>query len=183
MRRRGLLATAVAAASLAAAALCCAGAAAQEPTLEYAVKATYLYKFAPFVEWPGGAAAGPLELCVVGDDPFGGLLDRAVADQAVGGRRIAVRRLELARSAEGCEILYLAGSPAQSVAEALRALRGEPALTVTDAAADPASKGVIHFVVVDNRVRFEIDAEAAAASGLRISSKLLELAVTVRRRS
>ena len=69
---------------------------AQESQLELAVKATYLYKFAPFVEWPASAfdsPTAPLVLCVVGDDPFGDLLDRAVSGQHAGKHPIALRRL------------------------------------------------------------------------------------------
>jgi hypothetical protein len=157
---------------------------ATEESLEYAVKATYLYKFAPFVEWPTGASTSTaLELCVAGDDPFGSILDRAVSGQRVGGRPVEVRRLAAVRPGDDCHILYLAGSPEQSTAEALEAMRGAPVLTVTDAAQGEGPKGVIHFVIQDNRVRFEIDAQAASARGLKISSKLLDLAVNVRRRS
>jgi hypothetical protein len=151
-------------------------------SLEYAVKATYLCKFAPFVEWPAGSAALPLELCVAGDDPFGPLLEQAAGGQQIGGRPLAVRRVDAVRSAEGCGILYLAGSSEQSVAQALDAVRGAPVLSVTDGAKSADAKGIVHFVVLENRVRFEIDVQAASASGLKISSKLLDLAVNARRR-
>jgi hypothetical protein len=151
--------------------------------LELAVKATYLYKFAPFVEWPPAAFASPtssLILCVIGDDPFGDMLDRAVAGQRAGDRAIVVRRS--ARVLSGCHILYAAGSPAQSVRDILAAVHGTPALTVTDQGQDDA-RGIVNLVVQENKVRFEIDDRAAMEDGLAISSKLLSLAVSVRPRS
>lgn len=162
-----------------------ASAADEEESLEYAVKATYLYKFIPFVAWPADAlAASPrIVICVVGEDPFGMLLDRAVRDQRIADRPLVVRRLETVEPGSGCHIAYLAGSGAQSVAEALDALRRTPVLTITDSAQETERKGVIHFVVEDNRVRFEIDAQAASENGLQISSKLLDLAVNTGRRS
>lgn len=157
---------------------------AQEASLEYAVKATYLYKFAPFVEWPDEApSSAPLELCVAGADPFGPQLDRAVGGQPVGERPVNLRRLDAVRPDDGCQIVYLADPSEQSRADALAALRGEPVLTVTDDAHGPGPKGIIHFVILDNRVRFEIDGQAASAARLKISSKLLDLAVNVRRRN
>ena len=161
------------------------GARAQKASLEYAVKATYLYKFAPFVTWPAGAFAVPSEplwLCIQGDDPFGPIIDRAVAGQSVGGRPIALRRLRAIDSQSRCHILYLAGSARQGIAEALAAVDDRPVLTVTDAAIDPNVKGIVHFVVHDNRVRFEIDDYAAWQHGLTISSRVLSLAVAVRPR-
>lgn len=153
--------------------------------LEYAVKATYLNKFAPFVEWPNAAAefpGGAFTLCVVGNDPINGVLDRAASGQDVAGRPIVIRHITSVTGNPGCTVMYVTGSDAQSVAGVLAAVRGMPVLTVTDSAPDPAAKGIINFVISDNRVRFEIDDNAAAASGLTISSKLLSLAVHVQSR-
>lgn len=163
----------------------CAAAANAETALEQEVKATYLYKLAPFVEWPPRAFASanaPVTLCVVGDDPFGPMLDQAVEGKTRGVRPIVARRLERASPDSGCQIMYIAGSRQQSVADALHALEGAPVLTVTDAA--PAERrGMVNFVRQDNRVRFEIDEAAASQCGVTISAKLLELAVSVRRKS
>ncbi len=150
-----------------------------QETLELAVKATYLYKFAPFVDWPDGAFAStvaPFTICVVGNDPFGSLLDRAVAGQRVGARAIVVRRVAVAFPGQPCQIMYLGGSPAQPVSRALKAMRGAPVLTVTDGSSAP---GIVDFLLSDGRVQFRIDDEAAAQGGLAISSKLLHIAVEV----
>ncbi len=162
-----------------------AGASGGPDALELAVKATYLYKFAPFVAWPAAAFASPtapLLLCVVGDDPFGEVLDRAAWGARDGDHPVAVRRLRVVTGNSGCHIVYAAGSAAQPVGGILAVLRGRPVLTVADAGAQSAS-AIIQFVVVDNRLRFAIDAAAAAESGLVISSKLLSLAIHVRSRS
>ena len=161
-------------------------AAAQSESVEAAVKATYLYKFAPFVDWPSGtfpSPTSPVTLCVVGDDPFGSVLDRAIAGQSAGQRPLEVRRRRTAERNSGCHIMYLAGSAAQSVAEGLAVVRGTAVLTITNSVREARAKGIIHFVVAENRVRFEIDDYAAAQSGLAISSKVLALAVSVRPRT
>jgi hypothetical protein len=152
---------------------------AQTP-LEIAVKATDLYKFAAFVDWPPSAFAGPAEpavLCVTGEDPFGPVLDQAVRGQRVGDRPIVVMRLERVERGAPCTILFAAPSRRQPPADVLERLRGQPVLTVTDEAADPNARGMIDFVLRDGRVRFRIDPHAAERGGLVISSKLLSLAV------
>lgn len=157
--------------------------AAETSAIESAVKATYLYKLPPFIAWPSTSFDGPnrpLVICIVGRDPFGASLDSAVAGLRIGERPIAVRRLEQAGPQAGCHVMYLGGSAAQSVAAALAAMQGAPTLTVTDRAIGDEAKGMVHFVVRDNRVRFEIDNSAAAAAGLGISSKVLALATDVR---
>jgi hypothetical protein len=159
-----------------------AGALAQ--SLEYPVKAAFLYKFGPFVEWPAVAFDGPAApffLCVAGDDPFGPILDQAVAGQHVGRHPVTVRRLPKAEhGGPVCHVLYAAGSKTQPPAQMLTAVQGEPVLTVTDDSHGDGSHGMISFVLQNSRVRFDIDARAAQQSGLAISSKLLSLAVNVR---
>lgn len=146
---------------------------AAEP-LEAAVKATFLYKFIAFVSWPQSvftSANSPFRICVAGPDPFGDLLDRAVAGQSAGGRPIELWRRPQFDRGSGCHLLY--GSGPQD------GLRGEPVLTVSDADAPdgPMAGAVITFVLQDDRVRFVIDAAAARDNHLSISSKLMSLAV------
>ena len=151
---------------------------ATQSALEYSVKANYLVRFAAFVEWRARAFAtpqSPVVLCVAGRDPFGAALDRAVVGQTAYGRPLAVRRPMTATAAAGCHVLYVA----QGGAAVLRGLGPRPGvLVVTDAAVGP-ERGMIHFVISNARVRFHIDQRTAAASGLSISSRLLNLALTV----
>jgi YfiR/HmsC-like len=169
---------------LAALALCArpATSGAQDDTLERAVKVTYLYKFAPFVDWPDPTAefpSGEFRICVVGGQMFLGMLDRAVQGRTVAGRPIAIQRFSTVTGNPGCSVMFVTGPDAQSVAQTLAVVRGSPVLTVTDGAQEPDVSGIINFVIEDSRVRFEINAEAAAANRLTISSKLLNLATRV----
>jgi hypothetical protein len=150
-------------------------AAAQEVAM--AIKATYIVKFSGFVEWPPTVFSdptSPLVVCVTDAAPFGDLLDRAAAGQMAGRHPIQIRRLPSVPPASGCHMLYVAGPMAD---KALAAVQGEPVLTVTDRPAGAAPTGIINFVVRQNRVRFEINGQMAAQSGLHISSQLMALAV------
>ena len=151
--------------------------------LELAIKATYLYKFAPFVEWPAATFDSPADavnICVVGVDPFGPMLDRAVARVRLAAHPVAVRRL--AAAGPNCQIAFISGTDT-FVAAALELFRGKPVLTVTDVAPGAAQHGIINFIVEQNHVRFDIDDDAAARNGIVISSKLLSLARSVRPRA
>jgi hypothetical protein len=154
-------------------------------SLEYAVKAAYLSKFALYVEWPTAAFSSPnsaVDLCVAGEDPFGAMLEKAAKGQFIGGRTIVVRRLQAIAPDSGCHILYIRGVDTQLVRQIIEGLRGRGVLTVTDAHGPEAIGGIINFVMKDNRVRFEIDNEAAVQNGFNISSQLLKLALNVKSR-
>jgi hypothetical protein len=162
---------------LAAVLLACAPAAAQPS--ESAVKAAFLTRFAAYVAWPRPSAGGPVNLCLVGGDPFGPLLDAAARGQQIDGRPIAIRRFAGAEGTDGCQIAFVEGASGAKTAELLQALRGKPILTVSDTRGGSA-RGMIHFVVEGGRVRFHIDQAAAQQSGLNFSSRLLAIALTVR---
>jgi hypothetical protein len=146
--------------------------------LEYAVKASYLYKFAPFVQWPPSAfeaPTAPLAICIAGQDPFGSALSEAVRGQHVNGHPIVVRRVETVHPGMACQILFVGGDDTEAD---LQAVAHEPVLTVTDRSHGGIG-GMIQFVMVRGRVRFAVDQASAQQCGIAISSKLLGLAVSV----
>ncbi|WP_165357337.1 YfiR family protein [Sphingosinicella sp. CPCC 101087] len=148
------------------------------------MKAAFIPKFARYVEWPAPvrpAERDPFELCVIGHDPYGSLLDRAAAREAIEGREIVVRRLRTAEGAASCHLAFVHGASPPETGRLLVALRGLPILTITDSRAGPV-RGMIHFTTVGGRVRFFIDDAVAAERGLSISSRLLALALGVRQR-
>ena len=158
--------------------------AAEGAALENVVKAAYLSKFGFYVEWPKAALASPsiaLNLCVAGEDPFGTVLDKAVAAQQ-GGRPIAVRRLKSVGANSGCHVLYVGAAEPSRAAQWIATVRGDGVLTVSDVRGAGEVGAIINFVVKDNRVRFDIDEGAALQNGLTISSKLMSLAVGVKRK-
>lgn len=150
-----------------------------QTSLEYAVKAAYLVKFTPFIDWPENAfpsPGAPLNVCVIGPDPFGPLLDRAAAEQKHDGEHaIRIRRMQAPEP--GCQMAFL--SDAEDQAANLAALEGKPVVTVTDAA--KGQEGIINFELVGNHVRFDIDQAQAEAAGIKISSKLLAIAYAVKK--
>jgi hypothetical protein len=179
--RRGLLAALCAAGVLGAP----APTPAQSQSLEYPIKAAFLFKFGEFVQWPANAfeaSDGVLTICIVGDTGFARIVSAAVKNETVAGRKVVAREMPSIAPTDACHIAYLAGSSAQPVEDALRATSGRPVLTVTDETRSPSS-GVIHFVIRSNRVRFAINDGAAAANGLALSSALLNIAVSVQKRN
>lgn len=144
------------------------------------VKATFLYRFSSLVDWPGKGAETATMLCVAGPELYERALQR-VLSAAGTQRQFHVRHIQHASEVEGCSVLYLT-EDAESTREKLRSATGRAVLTVTDASVTPDVRGIIQFTVVDGRVRFHIDDYLAAQGGLSLDSRLLALALSVRRR-
>jgi hypothetical protein len=151
----------------------------QAPT-EYQVKAAFLYNFAKFVEWPPepNEQKAPLAICVFGRDPFDGALERVTQGKTIDGRRIVIRRTRDIAIARSCQILFVSLSEAGRMAELFEALRDTSILSVSEIPRFCRAGGVIAFEMEGQRVRFRVNVNAASRVRLKISSKLLQLAVT-----
>lgn len=149
-------------------------------SIEYQLKAAFLYRFAQFTEWPAAALAGreQLTLCVLGEDPFGPALD-GLAGNPVQQRRLAVQRLSDPQQLGHCHIVFLGAMRPEVLSQVLRRSRQLPVLTVADHKSFATAGGMIQFVIVNNRVQFEINSAAAERAGLKLSSHLLKLARTL----
>ncbi len=173
----------------------------------YAVKAAIFYNIARFVEWPSDAAGsesagndpagrGPVgteaagteapgssasfRIGVVGEDPFGSLLDELARSQTLLDRPIQIHRGSDPSDLDGCEMLFL-GVPESELPDALAAAEKRGTLTVGEGEAFVRAGGAIGLVVDQRRVRFEVNLAATERADLRVSSKLLRLAVHVGR--
>jgi hypothetical protein len=153
------------------------------PPGEYEVKAAFLYNFAKFVEWPAEAfddADAPLTIGVLGEDPFGDTLEQTVKGKTANGRKLAIRRFHKVRDLQPCHILFISSSEKRHLSEILDRLKGSSVLTVGEVEGFAKRGGVINFFVEDNRIRFEVNVDAAKRAKLKMSSKLLRLARIVR---
>jgi hypothetical protein len=151
---------------------------AEKPTVgEYQVKAAFLYHFTKFVEWPTSSVSHNLTtVCVLGDDPFGPMLDFTFEDKTVRGLPFEVRRLGNDADLGACQVLFLSASETGAASTILGALQGLPVLTVADAPEFGQAGGMIQLVVEESKVRFDINLAVAKRSRLRISAQLLHLA-------
>jgi hypothetical protein len=146
---------------------------------EYEVKAAFLYNFAKFVEWPARAfpqLGESFVLCVLGDDPFGGTLERAVSGKSVQEREFAVRHVAVAEDAASCHMLFLSTAEPSHLRRLQAALHGAPVLIVGDEEDVVYGGGMIAFRKEGNRVRFMINQESIERAGLQVSSQLLKVA-------
>ena len=144
-------------------------------SLEYNVKAAYLLNFTKFVEWPPSAFAdanAPLTICILGDDPFGRMIDQIVEGESVNRHRIVVERLR-GDERKACHLIYFGNNVFSAT---MLSGAGTAVLTVGEGDDFIHQGGVIAFVLDNRRVRFDINLKAAVSAGLKLSSKLLSVA-------
>jgi hypothetical protein len=152
------------------------------PSREYQVKAVFLFNFTQFVDWPPAAFpedTASLVIGVLGDDPFGPYLDEIVRGEQVNNRRLTVRRYRRLEDIAACQVLFISRSEDKNLGKVLTAVKGSDVLTVSDADAFASRGGMIQLATEKGKIRLKINVDAARASSLTISSKLLRSAEIV----
>ena len=149
---------------------------AQQGSPEDRIKAAFLYKFAGYVEWPENRAQGPIHIGVLGSDAIAAELEQLLPGRVVGNRPLSVRKVEPEDLPDDLHILFVAEPRSASLAAHRAALQKHGVLIVTEAPDMPAQESVINFLIVDQRVKFTISLDAAAKTGLKLSSRLLAVA-------
>jgi hypothetical protein len=152
------------------------------PLGEYQVKAAFLFHFGQFVEWPTQAlkdADSPLTYCTIGEDPFRGSLEGALSGKTIGARELRVQHFRRPQELQGCQVLFIGAGERKFLPEILAGVKGDSVLTVGESEHFVQDGGMIGFCLEENKIRFEINLEAAQKAKFRISSRLLALAKSV----
>lgn len=152
------------------------------PSVEYQVKAAFLFNFAKFVDWPPGSYQDektPITICVFGYDPFGSALDEIIRGKSINNRELVKRRIDKAGELKTCQIVFVSAREDKFLLEILSNLKGVSALVVGEGENFAERGGEIQFYLENNRVRFAINVDAVQRARLNVSSKLLALAKIV----
>ena len=156
---------------------------AQQPQAsEAAVKAALLYRFANYVEWRPealGAPGTPFVIGVTGSEDVAAELEQLVKGRPINNRPVTVRRMKEGEAVSGVHMLFAAGRDAGRVRTLARAARPVSTLLVSEITGGLEAGSVINFVPMDDRVGFEVSMEAAERSGLKVSSRMLGVALRV----
>ncbi len=154
---------------------------AQPALTEAQAKAAFVLNFARYVEWPAASFASreaPVVACLVGRDTLGAALS-ALDGRPVQGRTLKVRRGVAADDMRGCHVVVIGDADERRVVPVLRALAGQPVLTVSDTEHFVDLGGGIGLLTADDRLQFEVNRGALEQAQLKASASLLKLARSV----
>jgi hypothetical protein len=153
-----------------------------EETVEYPVKLAFLYNFTKFVDWPPDSYRGPgapLEICIVGNDPFSPAIEGELRTRTVGSHPIEVKTLGPSDIMSACQIVFVPVTAEDQATRVVRSLKGSSSLTVGETEGFTALGGIINLTAEGSKLHFEVNLLAAERAHLKISAKMLALAKIV----
>lgn len=146
---------------------------------EYQIKAAFLYNAAKFIEWPPeSSASGSFVIGIIGDDPFGNVLDD-LSSKTIRGKKIVIRRFSSLDKVRDCQLLFIPATERRRLSAVLSTSRDYAVLTVSDLDGFAKSGGMIEMAMDKGRLGFDVNNQQVRKQGLKISAQMLKLARTV----
>lgn len=150
-----------------------------ETNFEYELKAYFIYTFTRYIEWDNMEEDSTFIIGVIGNSKLIPFLQKIADNKLVKKRKITVNQWNWPEGIERCHILFIAESNRNRLAEILKKLERQSVLTIGDTEGFAQEGVCINFVVVGEKLKFEVNRESLAFQGLEVSSKLLKLAIIV----
>lgn len=142
---------------------------------EYQIKAMFVFNFTKYVEWPDDSPADVFTIGLIGESEIMGPLERIAAQKKVGDKKIIIKKLTLEDN-EYCNIVIVSRSRTNKLDFIEKKYQGKGVLVISD---ESPRSAAINLVTRDNKIRFEINQSLAKGGGVKISSQLLSLAVSI----
>ena len=150
----------------------------------YVIKAGFIYNFTRFVKWPPQSYSyeknDKYNICVIGDNPFGSILHRLEEKHRLKEHSLEVTLDVSKNELQGCHILFVSFSERFNVEQIVKQAKNLPILTVGDTKGFAQLGLDINLLVVENKVKLEINKQCLDAKEFKVSSELLDLATIVR---
>ncbi len=150
---------------------------------EYQIKSVFLEQFTRFIEWPETSEVSdtltPFVIAVIGENPFGSILEKTFAKQKIKNSTVEIRYLSTPNEISNCHILFISKSNKNILPDILSHTEGKPILTISDTEGFAQENVLINFYLYGNKIKFEINEKAVHESGFDISYILFNLAKVV----
>ncbi len=148
---------------------------------EYAVKAAYLLNFGKFLRPSTSVQAQrkTFDICILGEDPFGRVLDSLASNEMINDHPVHVVRIKRPDDGGSCAIAYVSPSEGTRTEHDLQVLANGETLTVSDKSDFLKSGGMIQFLLISDHVRFAVNLQPVHHSQFQLSSDLLRVASSI----
>jgi hypothetical protein len=145
--------------------------------VNYKVHSLFVYKFTQYIEWP--SQNGDFVIGVVGNSPILVELEAIAATKKVGARSIVVKKLAASADLSGCQMIFVSEGQSGSLGSISSKLAGKNILIISETNGGAKKGAGINFVIIDDKMKFELNKGAVERQGLKVSGDLTKLAIVV----
>lgn len=150
---------------------------------EYKVKAALLLNFIKYANFPKSAFLtdeSPIEVLVIGKDPFGAILAKTFEKKTLHGRPIMIQRSAKVPKTLDAHLVFAGGLKDKDRAALIKLSKKKPCLLVGDTPGFATAGGFINLYLQKGKVKFEVNADRQEDTGIKLKAELLKLARIVK---
>lgn len=140
-------------------------------------QAMFIFNFSRLIEWPAAYKNGPFIIGVLGTSPVADELELYTKGKKVGAQDIQIIRYKTVQEITTCHILFIPFSRSKQLAEVSTSLQGKSTLLITEKSGALKEGSAINFIILGDKLKFELNADNASKYGIKVSSKLEEMAL------
>lgn len=141
------------------------------------VLSVFIYNFAINGQWPTNESE--FTIGVLEQPALARELTAVSAEKTVGSQKIKVVQFSNSSKVQNCNILFIPAARSNSLNDISGKLGDSPMLIVTEKHGLAKSGSGINFVVVDGKLRFEVNNSAIEKRGIKLSNKIKSLGIAV----
>ena len=141
------------------------------------IKAVFLYNFTRYFEWPEKKKVDNFVIYVVGkNDALIAELKNLAAKKKVGNQEIEIKNSATFDPGITSHIIYFTPDILKPVTEAAAKNKGKGVLIVAETPGTCKAGASINFIVMENKLKFEYNKNAAVKAGLKTNEDFKALA-------
>ena len=138
----------------------------------------FLLNFIKYVEWPIENNKPVIRIGVVGESEMFEALTTLAAQRSVEGQKVEIKKVD-EKNAGVFQIIFISNTEYNKIDERISKLTGKGVLIISEDDKCKTKQAGINLFTQDNKIRFEINLTPVKNNGMKISSKLMELASAV----
>ena len=147
-----------------------------ETVKEYELKATFIYHFTKYIQWPDDHTSETFDIAVFGDSKIIAPLEKIAKIRLIDDRKIRIKHFDHIQNIDSCHILFISASQKRGLSRILKEVQNKNILTISDSEGFARRGVAINLVIVEGKIKFEINSKALERAGLQASSQLVKLA-------
>lgn len=149
-------------------------------TTDYKYQAMFVYNIAKLAQWDAGHnTAGEFKIAVLGNPNVTTVMSQFLDGRKVGNQSIKVESYNGVDDIATCHILFVPANTKNSIEKLMKATENRNIMLVTERDGWGKKGSTINFVLVDGKMKFEVNTSAAQRANIKLSNSLTAMGIVL----
>ena len=144
------------------------------------MQAAFIYNFTLLVNWPASYQSGDFVIAVLGNSPINKELEEMAKQKKAGNQTIIIKKISSPAEIGNAQMVYVPNGSKGKIPDVVSKTGSNATLIITETEGAGANGSIINFILIDEKLKFEINESKATSKGLKLAANLLKLGIPVK---